>query len=617
MVRSTDDAASAANLHKEINHLRHELKTSAEGHPASSKQIRVGDYLLERLVQLGVTTLFGVPGDFNLGFLDLVEDHPKIHWAGNCNELNAAYAADGFARVKEGSIGAVVTTFGVGELSAINGIAGSFSEHVPVVHIVGTPNTLQLKTKPMLHHTLGDGRFDAYLKAAEQFTFSQANLTRKENADIEIDRVLTDCIVSGRPVYLTLPTDVAYEKISTTRLQTPLNREPPQNDPDIEASVVENIYKLVKGTRGDVAVLIDACAIRHRIKGELREFLDKTQFPVYAAPMGKTAIDEDHPRYGGVYVGSVSHPDILEKVESAGLIISIGSMLSDFNTGNFTYHIPRSKTVELHSDHSRVLHALYPGIGFKGLMPKLTARLAEFREVSRRISVPPFVYPIPDEPNDIISQAWLWPRVAQFFRPKDVILAETGTAGFGIIDIPLPKDATLITQVLWGSIGYTVGALLGAACGARDHQLGRTILFVGDGSLQLTVQELSTVITNKLTPIVFVLNNSGYTIERFIRGMHRKYNDVASWEYTQLLNTFTKNKDSTVSYTVRTKAELDALLKDETFNRAEKMQLVELIMLAEDAPAALARQTELGGKTNKYGDPEVDVASRSSYKTKL
>jgi len=94
----------------------------------------------------------------------------------------------------------------------------AFSEHVPVVHIVGTPSTLQLKTKPMLHHTLGDGRFvnswpthirstsppvilithrrfDAYQKAAEQFTISQAYLTRPENADIEIDRVLTDCLI--------------------------------------------------------------------------------------------------------------------------------------------------------------------------------------------------------------------------------------------------------------------------------------------------------------------------------------------------------------------------------------------------------------------------------------
>ena len=104
-------------------------------------------------------------------------------------------------------------------------------------------------------------------------------------------------------MYLSLPTDVAYERISSARLSTHLNREPPENDPDIEASVIDSVYKLVKEADCDVAVLIDACTIRHRIKKELREFLDKTQFPVYAAPMGKTAIDEDYPRYGGVRCG--------------------------------------------------------------------------------------------------------------------------------------------------------------------------------------------------------------------------------------------------------------------------------------------------------------------------
>ncbi|EEB93928.1 hypothetical protein MPER_07351, partial [Moniliophthora perniciosa FA553] len=111
-------------------------------------------------------------------------------------------AADGYARVKEGSLGVVLTTFGVGELSAINGIAG-----------------VQQKTKPMLHHTLGDGRYDAYIKAAEQFTIAQATLTSKSTAPSEIDR--------ARPAYLTLPTDLVYTKVSSERLKVPISRLPP------------------------------------------------------------------------------------------------------------------------------------------------------------------------------------------------------------------------------------------------------------------------------------------------------------------------------------------------------------------------------------------------------
>lgn len=214
--------------------------------------------------------------------------------------MNAAYAADGYARVKEGSIGVVVTTFGVGELSATNGIAGAFSEHVPVLHIVGVPSTAQQKSKPMLHHTLGDGRFDAYEKAAAQFVTSQASLMDKATAPAEIDKLLTDAVIMAKPVYLMLPTDLVHEQVSTKRLKTPLNLEPPENDPEIEQYVLDTIVKLIKEADGDVVILVDACTIRHNVKKEVLTLLERTHFPVYAAPMGKTAVPEDYQRYGGV-----------------------------------------------------------------------------------------------------------------------------------------------------------------------------------------------------------------------------------------------------------------------------------------------------------------------------
>ncbi|CAL1712960.1 unnamed protein product [Somion occarium] len=599
----TMTSQSVAILQEEVDKLRHELQTLNTDHPSdlADDQIRIADYLLARLTQLGVTEMFGLPGDFNLGFLDYVEDNKSIEWVGNCNELNASYAADGYARVKDGSIGVLLTTFGVGELSATNGIAGAFSEHVPVLHIVGVPSTSQQKSKPMLHHTLGDGRFDAYLKAAQQFTISQASLNNKRTAAAEIDRVLTDCVIMARPVYLMLPTDLVHEKIPAKRLQTPLNTQPQENDPEVEAFVLDEIMKLVKQAEEDIIILVDACAVRHGVKEEMRELLQRTHFPVFSAPMGKTAVPETYERYGGMYVGSISRPEVKERVENARLILSVGALKSDFNTGNFTYHIPATKTVELHSDHTRVQFAAYHGIGMKRLLPKLTARLQPLNEGAKLLSVPKFLSPVPQEDNQIISQNWLWPRVAQFFRPKDVIVAETGTSSFGILDVPLPHGAIFVSQILWGSIGWTVGSTLGAALAARERQLGRTILFVGDGSLQLTVQELSVMLRTGVTPIIFVLNNSGYTIERFLHGEQAKYNDITNWKWTSLLETFGGIEGKTSqSYTVRTKDELSKLLDDESFAKADKIQLVELIMEKLDAPNSLKVQAELSGQTNKY-----------------
>lgn len=196
----------------------------------------------------------------------------------------------------------LVTTFGVGELSATNGVAGAFSEHVPILHIVGVPSTAQQKSKPMLHHTLGDGRYDAYHIASKQFVKSDANLIEKSTAAAEIDRVLTDCVVHARPVYLMLPTDIVHEQIPSKRLKTPLNVQPPENDPEIEDFVCDEIVKLINKAHRDVVILVDACTIRHNVKQEVQSLLEKTHFPVYATPMGKTAVPEDYERYGGVSV---------------------------------------------------------------------------------------------------------------------------------------------------------------------------------------------------------------------------------------------------------------------------------------------------------------------------
>ncbi|KZT73975.1 pyruvate decarboxylase [Daedalea quercina L-15889] len=606
--------AAVAQLQAQVNHLQHELSTvkTAEQSPHTGEQIFIGQYLVERLVQLGVTKMFGVPGDFNLGFLDFVEDHPKIDWVGNCNELNAGYAADGYARVKEGGLGVITTTFGVGELSATNAIAGAFSEHVPVLHIVGVPSTSQQKNKPMLHHTLGDGRYDAYYRAAQQFAIASANLDSKDTAAAEIDRVLTECIVRARPVYLMLPTDLAYQKIPAYRLKTPINQEPPENDPDVEAFAIDEITKLIQAAKHETIILVDACAIRHGVKKEVAELVRRTGFPVYSAPMGKTSFDEQYERYGGIYVGSISHPEIKEKVESAKLILSIGALKSDFNTGNFTYHVPIARTIELHSDSLSVQYATFPGIGMKRLLPKLTARLQPFEPTATLIPVPKFEYPVPREDNEIITQSYLWPRIGQFLRAKDIVVAETGTSSFGMLEVPFPTGAMFVSQILWGSIGWTVGATLGAALAGQELGYKRTILFVGDGSIQLTVQELSVMIRSGLKPIIFVLNNKGYTIERYLHGMTRKYNDISNWKWTNLLDTLGGEEGKTCqSYRVGTKSELSKLLDDPTFASAQKIQLVEMLMDPHDAPNALKRQAELSGKTNRYV-AELPAAGQSA-----
>lgn len=169
----------------------------------------VGDYLLDRLHELGIEEIFGVPGDYNLQFLDQIISRKDMKWVGNANELNASYMADGYARTKKAA--AFLTTFGVGELSAVNGLAGSYAENLPVVEIVGSPTSKVQNEGKFVHHTLADGDFKHFMKMHEPVTAARTLLTA-ENATVEIDRVLSALLKERKPVYINLPVDVAAAK---------------------------------------------------------------------------------------------------------------------------------------------------------------------------------------------------------------------------------------------------------------------------------------------------------------------------------------------------------------------------------------------------------------------
>lgn len=222
-------------------------------------------------------------------------------------------------------IAAIVTTFGVGELSAINAIAGAYSEHVPVVHIVGVPSTLSQHDGQLLHHTLGNGNFNVFADMNKEITCAMAKLTSPEEAATLIDNALRECWIQSRPVYITLPTDIVQKKIEGERLKTPLDLQFPTNNADKEDYVVDVVLKYLQAAKNPV-ILVDACAIRHRVLEEVHALIDKTGLPVFVTPMGKSAVNETHPSYGGVYAGNGSQPEVKERVESSDLILTIGAI---------------------------------------------------------------------------------------------------------------------------------------------------------------------------------------------------------------------------------------------------------------------------------------------------
>lgn len=568
--------------------------------------ITLGEYLFRRLRETGIKSVFGVPGDFNLQLLDYIKDVPELKWVGNTNELNAAYSTDGYSRLV--GFGAIITTFGVGELSAVNGIAGSFACRIPLIHIVGMPSVEATKEKLLLHHTLGDRKFDTFEKMSAPISDKTVVLDSIDKAGEIIDDIIEHGYKCKRPVYLGLPSNFFTELMDGDRLKTPLNLTQPDSDPVAEQEFVDLTADMLKKASSPI-ILVDACASRESAGEQVARLAGVTGYPVFTTPLGKSTFPEDSHLFYGTYVGALSQPDVREIVESADAVLSIGGLPSDYNTGSFTYGYHTLNVVEFHSHYCNYKSATFQNVKMKSSMEKLIEKLKanpSIRANYLRPSQPKSLLNYQTakvSPGDVpLTQAYLWNRLSYFLKDGDVLVAETGTSSFGILGTHLPRGAKSISQVLWGSIGYSLPSASGASMAVLDQSgnakgFKRVVLFIGDGSLQLTVQAISDILRWNLPTYLFVLNNNGYTIEKLIHGLHEDYNQIQPWEHMKMLDFFAAGAPHE-SVRISTADELDNLMNDEAFNKADKTRLVELMLAEFDAPEALVKQAKMSEKMN-------------------
>ncbi len=538
----------------------------------------VGDYLLDRLAELGVSEIFGVPGDYNLEFLDHIVAHPAIRWVGSANELNAGYAADGYGRLR--GMSAVVTTFGVGELSAANAIAGGYAEHVPVVHIVGGPSKDAQGARRALHHSLGDGDFEHFLRISREITCAQANLM-PATARREIDRVLSEVREQKRPGYILLSTDVA--RFPTEPPEEPLPHYTGGTSPRALALFTEAAAELIAGNQ--VTVLADLLVHRLQVVKELEALLAADVVPYATLMWGKSLLDESSPNYLGIYAGSASAPAVRAAIEEAPVLVTAGVVFTDMVSGFFSQRIDPARTIDVEQYQSSVAGRVFAPLEMGAALEALAQIL-----VRRGITSPP-VPPAPDGPSAQtaetpardrpLTQQMLWDRLCVALTPGNVVLADQGTSFYGMADHRLPRGVTFIGQPLWGSIGYTLPAALGAGVAHPDR---RPVLLIGDGAAQLTVQELGTFSREGLSPVIVVVNNDGYTVERAIHGETAPYNDIVGWKWTDIPNAL--GVADHLAFRVHTYGELDDALTAAAEHR-DRMVLVEVVLPRLEIPSLL------------------------------
>jgi TPP-dependent 2-oxoacid decarboxylase len=546
------------------------LVTEAVSGPADPLYT-VGDYLLDRLAELGVTEVFGVPGDYNLEFLDHIVAHPHIRWVGNANELNAGYAADGYGRLR--GMSAVVTTFGVGELSAANAIAGSYAEHVPVVHIVGGPSKDAQGTRRALHHSLGDGDFEHFLRVSREITCAQANLM-PATATREIDRVLSEVREQRRPGYLLLPTDVA--RFETEPPTAPLPRYTGGTSPRALALFIEAATTLIAVDKLEALLAADVV-------------------PHATLMWGKSLVDESAPDFLGIYAGAASAEPVRRAIEDAPVLVTAGVVFTDMVSGFFSQRIDPTRTIDVGVQQSTVGNHVFAPVDMEAALDALTSILTR-----RGITSPPVASTSDDLPAEMpdrdqpLSQKVLWDRFCHALTPGNVVLADQGTSFYGMATHRLPRGVTFIGQPLWGSIGYTLPATLGAGLAHRDR---RPVLLIGDGAAQLTVQELGTFSREGLSPVIVVVNNDGYTVERMIHGKTAPYNDIVSWSWADIPTAL--GVTNHLTFRAQTYGELDDAFVAAASHR-DRMVLIEAVVPRLDVPDLL---NDLTGPTSPDGSP--------------
>jgi indolepyruvate decarboxylase len=501
------------------------------------------EHVLGRLRELGITDIFGVPGDFAFPVNDAICKDKELRWIGSCNELNAAYSADGYARVK--GFGAVCTTYGVGELSAISAIGGAYAENVPVFHLVGMPSLGTMESRGKVHHSLGNGEFDFYFKMSEPVVCARAIMT-PENCAGETERLIAAARFHRQPVYMGFPADCADMPVLDQAAPIP---DPPSDPESLKAAVNAIVARLGQAKTAIIVPGIITSGLG--LKDQLTKLIDSSGLPFATVLPDKTAVDETHPNFIGVF-GQFGKPrgELEDYVEASDCILIIGAYKTDFTVIGFE----RSQVINIRPHSVSIDNTVFRHVRMADVLPELIRRLP--KRAAHTGPKPTGLGAPEGRDSDPITAQALFPRWERFLKPNDILIQETGSTMFVMSTAGMPKGADFKIQSLWGAIGWATPAAFGAALAAPER---RTVLITGEGSHQLTAQEIGQFARFGLKPMVFVLNNAGYLIERVLcEDPECYYNDLAQWNYQQLPAALGCN--NWVTARVTTCGELDAAI---------------------------------------------------------
>jgi indolepyruvate decarboxylase len=539
----------------------------------------VGSYLAARLSQIGLKHHFAVAGDFNLVLLDQLLTNKNLQQIYCSNELNCGYSAEGYARAQGAS--AAVVTFSVGALSAFNAIAGAYAENLPVILVSGAPNTNDRATEHVLHHTLGTHDFSYQLEIAKKITCAAVSITSAVDAPDQIDYAIRTALRERKPAYIDIACNIAAAPCAAPGPISAVINEEPSDRETLEAAVAA-AADFLRGKQKPVLLI----GSKLRAAGAEKQAIalaDALGCSVAVMAAAKSFFPEDHPQFAGIYWGEISAPGAREIVDWSDGVVCIGTIFNDYSTVGWTA-MPSGPGV-LTADLKRVhleghdFSRIHLRDFLSALARKVEKRDATMIEYARiRSERPP---ENPAKPDAKLMRAEVVRQIRPLITADTTVIAETGDSWFNGMALKLPGGARFEIEMQWGSIGWSVPATFGYAMGAPSR---RVIALIGDGSFQLTAQEVAQMIRQKLPVIIFLINNHGYTIEVEIHD--GPYNNIKNWDYAGLIAAFNAEDGCGRGLRATNGAELAEAIKAALANR-DGPTLIECVIDRDDCTSDL------------------------------
>lgn len=535
----------------------------------------ISAYLIHRLQELGARHVFGVPGDYVLGFYKALEES-ELAVINTCDEQGAGFAADAYARFN--GLGVVCITYCVGGLKVANTTAQAYAEKSPVVVISGAPGMNERQRNPLLHHKVRD--FDTQLKVFEHLTEAATVLDNPQTAAREIDRVLSAAVRHKRPVYIELPRDMVNAPIPWPASGAAHSARPsPEPDPIALREAVAEALARVNAAERPV-ILADIELQRFGLQDELMRLVEGSNIPVAATILSKSVVREDHPLYLGVYEGAMGRQEVTDYIEGSDCLIMLGVFLTDVNLGIFTAQLDPARIISATSERLSIRYHTYDGVTLADFLTALIAAQPAQRALGPipHPPTPPECFPAPGKP---LSVRYLFERLNQFLDDSTAVLADPGDAMFAGIDMTIHCASEFSSPAYYTSLGYAVPAAIGVQLARPDL---RPLVLVGDGAFQMTGMELSTVARFGLTPIVVVLNNEGYGTERPM--LDGRFNDILNWRYSEITRVLGAGR----GHHAGTEDELEEALLAARADR-DTFHVIEVRLAPDDRSEALNRLT--------------------------